>query len=83
MPYAHVIVACKYINIDYLQYVSPMCTLNYVSSVYKVLVTDMRHHDYWSSYEGPQLCDNPITRRNKKRSTKMVFNLQASWSFKK
>ena len=43
---AHVIAECKHINIDYLQYVSPVYTLDYVSSVYKVLLVDMRHHDY-------------------------------------
>ncbi|KAL5128587.1 hypothetical protein HKD37_14G040806 [Glycine soja] len=36
MPCAHVTNACKHINIDYLQYISPVYTLDYVSSVYKV-----------------------------------------------
>ncbi|KAH1265989.1 hypothetical protein GmHk_01G001587 [Glycine max] len=62
MPCAHVITACKQINIDYF----PVYTLDYVSSVYKVSLADMRHHDYWPPYEGPQLCVNPAMRRNKK-----------------
>ena len=46
MPCAHVIAACKHINIDYLQYVSLVYTLDYVSSVYKVPLADMCHHGY-------------------------------------
>ena len=53
MPCAHVIAACKHINIDYLQYVSPVYTLDYVSSVYKVSLAGMRHYDYWPPYEEP------------------------------
>ena len=78
MPCAHVIDACKYINIDYLQYVSPVYTLDYMSSVYKVLLAGTRHHDYWSPYERPQLCANPVMRRNKKgwsKSTKIQTNM--------
>ncbi|KAL5127473.1 hypothetical protein HKD37_14G039888 [Glycine soja] len=66
MSCAHVIAACKHNNIDYLQYVSPMYTLNYVSSVYKVLLACMHHHDYWPPYERSQLCVNTTMRRNKK-----------------
>jgi len=78
MPCAHVIVACKHINIDYLQYVSPVYTLDYVPSVYKVPLAGMRHHDYWPPYEGPQLCVNPVMRRNKKgrpKSTRIQTNM--------
>ena len=57
--------SCKHINIDYLQYVSPVYTLDYVSSVYKVPLVDMHHHDCWPPYEGPQLCVNSAMRRNK------------------
>ena len=38
----------------------------------------MCHHDYWSPYEGPQLCVNPAIRRNKKgqpKSTKIRTNI--------
>ncbi|KAL5186661.1 hypothetical protein HKD37_05G012475 [Glycine soja] len=45
IPCAHVIAACKHINIDYLQYVSPI--------VYKVSLAGMRHYDYWPPYEEP------------------------------
>jgi len=78
MPCAHVIAACKHINIDYLQYVSPLYTLHYVSSVYKVLLANMRHHDYYSPYERPQLCVNPTMRKNKKsrpKSTRIQTNM--------
>ena len=70
MPCAHVIAACKHINIDYLQYVSPTYTLNYMSSVFKVPLAGMCHHDYWSPYEVSQLCVNPAMRRNKKEERK-------------
>jgi len=62
---AYVIATCKHINKDYLQYISPVYTLNYMSSVYKVPLAGMCHHDYWPPYEGPQLCVNPAIRRNK------------------
>ena len=78
MPYAHVIATCKHINIDYLQYVSPVYTLDYVSSVYKVPLAGMLHHDYWPPYEGPQLCVNPAMRRKKKgrpKSTRTRTNM--------
>ena len=45
IPCAHVIDACKHINIDYLQYVHLVYTLDYVSSVYKVPLAVMRHYD--------------------------------------
>ena len=61
-----VITACKHINIDYLQYVSPVYILDYMSSVYKVPLVGMCHHDYWPPYEGPQFCANLAMRRNKK-----------------
>ena len=66
MSCVHVIAACKHINIDYLQYVSPVYTLDYVSSVYKVPLAGMHHHDYWPPYERSQLCVNTTMRRNKK-----------------
>jgi len=36
MPCAHAIIVCKHNNIDYLQYVCLVYTLDYMSSVYKV-----------------------------------------------
>ena len=78
MPCAHVIAACKHNNIDYLQYVSPVYTLNYVSSVYKVSLACMHHHDYWPPYERSQLCVNTTMRRNKKgwpKSTRIQTNI--------
>ena len=72
MPCAHVIVACKHINIDYLQYVSPVYTLDYMSSVYKVPLVGMCHHDYVPLYEGSQLCVNLAMRRNKKGRPKFT-----------
>ena len=75
MSCAHVIATCKHININYLQYVSLMYTLDYMSSVYKVSLADMRHHDYWPPYDKPQLCANPSMRRNKKdrpKSTRII-----------
>ncbi|KAL5190922.1 hypothetical protein HKD37_04G010263 [Glycine soja] len=68
MPCSHVIVACTHINIDYLQYVSLVYTLDYVSSVYKVPLADMHHHD----------CVNLVMRRNKKgrpKSTRIRTNM--------
>ena len=78
MPCAHVIAACKHINIDYLQYVSLVYTLDYMSSVYIVPLASMCHHDYWPPYEGPQLCDHLAMRRNKKgrsKSTRIRTNM--------
>ncbi|KAL5162966.1 hypothetical protein HKD37_07G019962 [Glycine soja] len=46
IPYAHFIITCKHINIDYLQYVHSVYTLDYVSSVCKVPLAYMCHHDY-------------------------------------
>ena len=68
-----VIVACKHINIDYLQYVNPLYTLDNVSSVYKVPLACMRHRDYWPPYERPQLCVNPAMRKNKKGRPKSTI----------
>ena len=71
------VVVCKHINIDYLQYVHLVYTLDYVSSVYKVPLADMRHHDYWP-YEGPKSYVNLAMRRNKKgqpKSTRIQINM--------
>ena len=78
MSCAHVIAACKHINIYCLQYVHPMYTLDYVSSVYKVSLVGTRHHDYWSPYEGPQSCANSTMRKNKQgrpKSTRIRTNI--------
>ena len=42
-----------------------MYTLDYVSSVYKVPLANMCHHNYWPPYEGPQLYTNLFMRKKK------------------
>ena len=41
---AHVIVTCKHINMDYLQQIHSVCTLDNLSSVYKVPLACIRYH---------------------------------------
>ena len=43
-----------------------------MSSVYKVPIVGMHHHDYWLLYEGPQSCVNPFMKRNKKGQPKFT-----------
>jgi hypothetical protein len=65
-PCSHVIAACSKIHHDFMMYVSPCYTLQYVYNVYQVEFQPVPHQSYWPEYDGIELCHNPIMRRDPK-----------------
>ena len=65
-PCSHVITACSKIHHDFVMYVSPCYTLQYVYNVYQEEFQPVPLQSYWPEYNGIELCHNPIMRRDPK-----------------
>ena len=78
MTCSHVITMCKYVHVDYKQFINDVYKLNYVSNVYNRSLGQMKHTSYWPKYEGPTMHHDPEMQRKKKghlRSTCMCTKM--------
>ena len=74
MTCSHVITMCKYVHVDYKQFINDVYKLNYVSNVYNRSFGQMKHASYWPKYEGPTMCHDPQIWKRKNdhpRSTRI------------
>jgi len=66
LPCAHVIIACKHAHQDFIMYISPHYRLDVIMKVYDNLFGELRHEEYWSPYQGPQVWPYLATERNER-----------------
>jgi len=66
LPCSHVIAACKHAYHEFSMYRSPHYRLDVVMKVYDNLFGELRHEEYWPSYQGPQVWPHPTTKRSEK-----------------
>jgi len=55
LPCSHVILACKHAHHDFSMYISPHYRMDVFMKVYDNLFGELRHEEYWSPYQGPQV----------------------------
>lgn len=65
-PCSHVIAACLSIHHDYMMYVSPQYTLQYVFNTYFEEFPVVPHQSSWPEYNGVEVYHNPAMRRDPK-----------------
>jgi len=66
LPCSHVIAACKHAHHDFNMYISPHYRLDVVMKVCENLFGELRHEEYWSPYQGPQVWPHHATKRSER-----------------
>ncbi|XP_058742223.1 uncharacterized protein LOC131614679 [Vicia villosa] len=66
VPCSHVIAACSVVRQDAYALLSNVYRVSNLFGVYSTSFPVLPLDDYWPSFEGDQICHNPLMRRNKK-----------------
>ena len=95
LPCSHVMAACKSVNVDLMNYVSMLFTLQYILHVYNNSFDLLPPESMWQEYERDQWGPNPRRKRTAKgrsistripikmdeeESKKKMWNLSTIWS---
>ncbi|KAK2416250.1 hypothetical protein P8452_61206 [Trifolium repens] len=65
-PCSHLIAACSHVHLDFMKYVSPQYTLQYVFNTYLEEFQAIPLSGYWPEYTRVKLYHNPTMRRDPK-----------------
>ncbi|XP_058776778.1 uncharacterized protein LOC131651126 [Vicia villosa] len=66
VPYSHVSVACSVVRQDAYALLSDVYRVTNLFSIYSTSFPVLPYDEYWTAFDGDQICHNPIMRRNKK-----------------